>query len=586
MTPFSEHFSSLLTDELYRVVSACPQSLTGKKLNFPTIGSLIAQLPELSNSTETSQSKLIEDGDEESSVPAVIPQPIEEVDWEQLDVKIPSKNIVEACSKHVNSLLRSLTPLQKDILSIIYKYHDFYFTERNTHNSKEIVFIYCLHAINHIIKARSEIIQHNVAIKDKKSSSDNFRDQGLVRPKVLILVPFRRSALNIVEVISSILLSDEKANIANKKRFYDEFTGDTLILPKKNPKPADYEEMFSGNIDDTFRIGLAVTKKSLKLYTDFYSSDIIIASPLGLRMLIGAEGDKERDYDFLASIELLILDQTEIFLMQNWDHLLHVFNHLHLQPVESHGTDFSRVRTWALNGWAKYYRQTLIFSSLHSSEIAGLISKYCFNYAGRLTSVNIITSGSICQVIVEYPQVFHKIVGKNATEIIDARFEFFTKKILPNYQDTLMKNTLIYVPSYFDFVRIRNYFKREDVNFVQISEYTKDRKLARARDLFYHSENHFLLYSERFHFFRRIRLRGIRHIIFYQPPTFANFYSELLNFMQDAYQNLESGDKGNMTVTVLYSKYDAPQLASIVGSTRASKMIVSDKNVHMFVSES
>ncbi|CAH0385473.1 unnamed protein product [Bemisia tabaci] len=342
MTPFSEHFSSLLTDELYRVVSACPQSLTGKKLNFPTIGSLIAQLPELSNSTETSQSKLIEDGDEESSVPAVIPQPIEEVDWEQLDVKIPSKNIVEACSKHVNSLLRSLTPLQKDILSIIYKYHDFYFTERNTHNSKEIVFIYCLHAINHIIKARSEIIQHNVAIKDKKSSSDNFRDQGLVRPKVLILVPFRRSALNIVEVISSILLSDEKANIANKKRFYDEFTGDTLILPKKNPKPADYEEMFSGNIDDTFRIGLAVTKKSLKLYTDFYSSDIIIASPLGLRMLIGAEGDKERDYDFLASIELLILDQTEIFLMQNWDHLLHVFNHLHLQPVESHGTDFSR----------------------------------------------------------------------------------------------------------------------------------------------------------------------------------------------------------------------------------------------------
>lgn len=53
-----------------------------------------------------------------------------------------------------------------------------------------------------------------------------------------------------------------------------------------------------------------------QLYADFYSSDIIVASPLGLRMIVGAEGEAERDYDFLASIEVLILDQTEIFLMQ------------------------------------------------------------------------------------------------------------------------------------------------------------------------------------------------------------------------------------------------------------------------------
>lgn len=52
------------------------------------------------------------------------------------------------------------------------------------------------------------------------------------------------------------------------------------------------------------------------MYADFYSSDVIIASPLGLRLVVGAEGDKKRDFDFLASVEVLILDQAEVFLMQ------------------------------------------------------------------------------------------------------------------------------------------------------------------------------------------------------------------------------------------------------------------------------
>lgn len=81
-----------------------------------------------------------------------------------------------------------------------------------------------------------------------------------------------------------------------------------------------------------------------------------MASPLGLRMIIGAEGEDERDYDFLSSIELLVMDQADVFLMQNWDHVLHVLDHLHLQPKKTHGTDFSRVRSWAVNGWTKYYR--------------------------------------------------------------------------------------------------------------------------------------------------------------------------------------------------------------------------------------
>jgi hypothetical protein len=57
-------------------------------------------------------------------------------------------------------------------------------------------------------------------------------------------------------------------------------------------------------------------------------------------------------------------------------------------------------------------------------------------------------------------------------------------------------------------------------------------KIARARDMFYHAEAHFLLYSERFHFFRRPSIKGILHLVFYQPPTFPHFYSEMCNLMQ------------------------------------------------------
>ena len=48
--------------------------------------------------------------------------------------------------------------------------------------------------------------------------------------------------------------------------------------------------MFAGNTDDCFRVGVALQGKLLRLYADFYAADIIIASPLGLRTVIGAEG--------------------------------------------------------------------------------------------------------------------------------------------------------------------------------------------------------------------------------------------------------------------------------------------------------
>lgn len=83
------------------------------------------------------------------------------------------------------------------------------------------------------------------------------------------------------------------------------------------------------------------------------------------------------------------------------------------------------------------------------------------------------------------------------------RFQFFVDKVLPQYRDSVMSHTFIYVPSYFDFVRLRNYLKKEEVNFTNISEYSQRSEVSKARHYFQKGDIQFLLFSERFHFYKR-----------------------------------------------------------------------------------
>ena len=73
--------------------------------------------------------------------------------------------------------------------------------------------------------------------------------------------------------------------------------------------------------------------------------------------------------------------------------------------------------------------------------------------------------------------------------------------------------------------------------------------------------------------------------IFYQLPHYPHFFSELCNLLQTVYQNRKGGSDGNMSCTVLYSKYDASRLSGVAGTAKASRMISGEKNVHMFVTD-
>ena len=210
------------------------------------------------------------------------------------------------------------------------------------------------------------------------------------------------------------------------------------------------------------------------MFVDLYQADIIVASPLGLRILIGAQGELKRDFDYLASIELLILDQTDIFLMQSWDHVLHIFNHLHIHPKSDHGTNFNRVRPWSLNGLAKYYRQTLIFSSINLVEINSIFNKFCGNYAGKFKVCNDIKLGTISEIVYPLSQIFHRVYTESYQNSINDRFDYFANQIFPQFnRNSFMNHCLVYVANYFDYVRVRNFFLKEDIDFEQICEYSK-----------------------------------------------------------------------------------------------------------------
>ena len=468
---------------------------------------------------------------------------------------------------------------KRKLFSTMCAYQDLYFSNKTPNNSDAIRQAYCLHVLNHTMKRRKLIVSTTLKLKNGKGDeNEEHRDQGFTRPSVLIVVPFRNSAYKIVTTLMSFLRED-KSNVPNKQRFLSEY-GPKEEEDMDTSKPEDYSYTFAGNTDDHFRLGISVTKNTLKLYSQFYKADIIIASPLGLRTAIGTVEEKNFDADFLSSIEICIADEVDIFLMQNWDHFQYVFQNLNRQPKESHGVDITRVRMWNLDNLAKFYRQTLMFSSFQTPLINGMFSKHCLNYAGKWQIHADDCAGSMRKVLTPLSQVFHKLDVRAHAQVPDARFQFFVNEIVPKMREETMKGCLVFVHSYLDFVRLRNYMKKERIDFVSTHEYTKPKSITRARGLFFHGKVRILLFTERFHFYQRFRIRGIQHLFFYDLPLYAHLYSELCNMAQDAKrQKLDC----NFSCTVMYSVYDGHKLARIVGSKRATEMISSSKNLHMLV---
>ena len=360
------------------------------------------------------------------------------------------------------------SPLQASIFSSLASYRDLIYTNSNAHVTRTLHQVLALHAVNHLSKANHAVAKHTKRIKawedaERKRREDEInqkrkwrddlkaggeraakakaeqaakvaaaatsglaaaaasaaldpepehRDQGFTKPRVLALFPTAAVAhefiLKVVTLYSD--KADSKQSGQGRKRFEQEFapTVDDRCHPRK---PFDYKLLFDGKDNDAFRIGLSFRGANVKFFTSFDASDLIVASPLGLRMITGSAGDsvKAREYDFLSSIELLIIDQFDVCAgMQNLAHLQAVMDVMNALPYKLGSMDISRIRGWSAAQQAKYFRQTVILANHPSMELQAFQANYCRNADGKL-QMRTAYKGILSKVIPQVKQIFQRI---------------------------------------------------------------------------------------------------------------------------------------------------------------------------------
>lgn len=421
------------------------------------------------------------------------------------------------------------------------------------------------------------MIKNNAKLVHQAEGSEELelRDQGFTRPKVLMILPTREACYKMIETMTSIC---EPETQENRKRLEDSYHDKEDHFSGGADKPPDFKDLFAGNDDDMFRVGVKFTRKTIKFFAQFYNSDILFASPLGLRMAIGSEESKKIEHDFLSSIEVVIVNQADALLMQNWEHVEYIFEHLNLQPKDDHGCDFSRVRPWYLEDQAKYFRQTLLFTQFNTPELAKLFRLHCRNWAGK-ARLEPEHHGILQEIGVKAKQTFSRFECASVEAEPDARFAYFTKAILPSLAKRSKDSagTLVFIPSYLDFVRVRNYFATnsaaESLTFGTISEYASVPEASRARSHFFAGRHKVLLYTERAHHFRRYVLKGVRRVVMYGLPDNPVFYKEIVGANLARAEQDGVVEPGLGGARVMFSKYDVLRLERIVGSQRVGKML-------------
>ena len=506
---------------------------------------------------------------------------------------------------------KRLTGLQRVLLPAVTSMKDVVMLNRSTETDRvEIRELYAAHCLNHVLRTRAIVRRNETFLKEQRMHNDDdddedeaqtkppkryLRDQGFTRPRVLVLVPFRSDALDVIERILQLL--PPRYKVHNRAKLQDEY-GDASDDESEESRP-EWRRVFSGNTDDCFRIGLQISTSSARLFTDFYHSDILVASPLGLRLATGTEEDREAqrgrvgDVDFLSSVEIAVIDCAGSLHMQNWENVEIALNNLNRIPKTLRDMDISRIYAWALEeGQSSHYRQTLMFSAFPTADMRAAVRTHCRS-ANGLVSLKRKANGVLERLRASVRQVFQRLPTDASNEIRtisdarEQRFAYFEKRYATLLRGS-SSHVLVFVDSFFDFVRLRAFLRDrlESDELCALSSDMTDADIARARTDFYHGRRRVMLLSGRFHYFRRYRIRGVRHLVFFSPPSVPGFYCDFVNAL-DNQDRTNDDDRVTKTsehsVLLLFDAFDSLKLLGIVGRKRASKISKGSKSAYLFV---
>lgn len=492
----------------------------------------------------------------------------------------------------------------------LHVYLDVFFPQQNHLNARALRALYALHVVDHLRKARGEDPGH-----------PGQAEKGFTTARVLVLCPFRSVCYEFVKLLMALM--PEKKQVKHKDRFEEDFGAredDSFAS-----KPADYQHLFGGNSDDRFRLGIALWKKAMRLYAPFHRADILICSPLGLRQITGAEGERRRDYDFLSSVELCIVDRADVLRMQNWEHVQEVMQVVNRKPQGLGSIDISCLRPQFADGRAREFRQTVVTSNGQSLDADALFKLSCApavssapkekslaarlrapqlgrSKKGRTLDLNAdedeetgwslqmlksmeskeAAAGS-CRGIAKLAafaegaplreatafgisrQFFLHTPCESLAQQSDRLFETFETRYWRPLGSSL-EGLLVVATTYYNFLRLRRFLREEGASFSSIFEYSTPKAVGHARQHFFQNERRLLLVTERFLWYRRFRLKGANYVLFYGVPQTAEIYEEVLGAVRVPSQ---------CNSMCLFTKHDAFALERIVGHERAKNMLTS-----------
>lgn len=178
--------------------------------------------------------------------------------------------------------------------------------------------------------------------------------------------------------------------------------------------------------------------------------------------------------------------------------------------------DISWIEERYLEGKAKFYWQTLVFQKFWTSEISSLIASSSFNLQGRIIvnwewNENILlteNSKAVCKWITTDDLMLSE----------DQWFNYFTTRLWPKFNETLLYHTIVFVSSYFDFIKLKHFFKQQNSSFSYIHEHLEDIDCLKEWNKFEYEKNRFLLVSEWSLVFSKVDLWYAKNIIFYSLP--------------------------------------------------------------------